>query len=195
VRIAGRELDCTHPASTEPLDAVAALAYSCNFYFATVAHDLRNTRLVETFVRAGLASLSGFSTVEASGQIVAPTGLETRELFALGEANILVTPLELLAAYRWLALVKDLPSTIRDGLEAAVTYGTGRLAGAPGIRVAGKTGTSLDPAAGQAHAWFVGYAPTQAPRVVIVVFLEQGTGGRDAAPVAGALFRAALPAP
>ena len=79
------------------------------------------------------------------------------------------------------------------GLEAAAEYGTARLASPRGIKVAGKTGTSLDAAAGQAHAWFAGFAPADAPRVALVVFLEQGTGARDAAPVARALFEAALP--
>src|SRR5262249_8915938 len=33
LRLGLREIDCTHPASPEPLGAVAALAYSCNSYF------------------------------------------------------------------------------------------------------------------------------------------------------------------
>jgi cell division protein FtsI/penicillin-binding protein 2 len=50
--------------------------------------------------------------------------------------------------------------------------------------VAGKTGTSAG------HAWFAGFAPAERPEVVVVVFLESGTGGADAAPVAGTVFRA-----
>jgi cell division protein FtsI/penicillin-binding protein 2 len=61
--------------------------------------------------------------------------------------------------------------------------------------VAGKTGTASDPGAGRIHAWFAGYAPAESPRVAIVVFLEQGSGGRDAAPIARELFEVALPAP
>jgi cell division protein FtsI/penicillin-binding protein 2 len=199
VRIAGRELDCTHPESSGPLDAVAALAYSCNFYFAMLARGLHSSDLTATFTRAGLVSATGLYASEAAGEITPPASVEARELLALGEANILVTPLALLAAYRRLALDPKLPAEIRAGLEAAASYGTARLA-QPGIRVAGKTGTSLDAASGQAHAWFVGFAPAGsgpegAPRIVLVVFLEQGTGGRDAAPVAAELFRAALPAP
>jgi len=33
------------------------------------------------------------------------------------------------------------------------------------------------------------------PRIALVVFLEQGVGGRDAAPVARELFQFVLPAP
>ena len=61
--------------------------------------------------------------------------------------------------------------------------------------MAGKTGTASDQGTGAVHAWFAGYAPTPAPRVVVVVFLEQGVGGRDAAPIAAELFHAALQAP
>ena len=114
---------------------------------------------------------------------------------ALGAANIRVTPLEMLFAYRRLALQRNLPLIVLNGLKAATEYGTARLARPSGVAVAGKTGTALDMASGQAHAWFVGYAPADSPRIVLVVFLEQGTGGRDAAPIARELFQVALPAP
>jgi peptidoglycan glycosyltransferase len=195
LRIGGRQMDCTHPTSPEPLDAVAALAYSCNYYFASHARGLHNSDLVETFIRAGLSARTGLSPEEALGEITAPSNVETRQLLAIGEVNILVTPLELLYAYRKLAMQKQMPPQILAGLIAAADYGTARQAQPPGLKVAGKTGTSLDPAVGQAHAWFAGFAPADAPRIVLVVFLEQGTGGRDAALIARQLFKAALPAP
>jgi cell division protein FtsI/penicillin-binding protein 2 len=195
LQIGGRSMDCTHPPSADPFDAIAALAYSCNYYFASQARLLGSRDLVETFTRAGLTAITGLYAGEAAGEIVAPSTAEARELLAIGEANILVTPLELLFAYRKLALRKDIPPEVRAGLEAATAYGTARLACPPGVKVAGKTGTSLDAATGQAHAWFAGFAPAGAPRIVLVVFLEQGVGGRDAAPIARELFQAALPAP
>src|SRR5690242_11523302 len=45
LEIGGRRLDCTHPNLPGPLDAVAALAYSCNFYFAERAARLRGPEL------------------------------------------------------------------------------------------------------------------------------------------------------
>lgn len=191
VRIAGRELDCTHPPLADPLDATRALAYSCNYYFASLARGLRNADLVGTFTRAGLTSRTGLYSEEAVGEVVPPVNVEARQLLALGEANILVTPLEIVFAYRKLALQRRLLAE----LTAATEYGTARLARPPGMAVAGKTGTSLDLASGQAHAWFAGYAPADSPRIVVVIFLEQGTGGRDAAPVARELFQTLLPAP
>lgn len=81
---------------------------------------------------------------------------------------------------------------IRAGLEAVVDSetGTGRLARVPGVAIAGKTGTAQ---AGDRppHAWFCGYAPSQRPRMAVVVFVEHGgKGGEVAAAMAGQIFEA-----
>src|SRR5439155_1718771 len=94
LRIGARQMDCTHPLMPDPLDAPAALAYSCNFYFGSLAARLGNSDLVETFTRAGLTSSTGLYAGEAVGEITPPTNVEQRQLLALGEANILITPLE-----------------------------------------------------------------------------------------------------
>ena len=193
LQIGPRQMDCSHPPTPEPFDAVAALAYSCNYYFATLAAGLRSSDLVETFTRAGLVSRTGLYAGEAVGEIAPPSSVEQRQLLALGEANILITPLELVYAYRKLALKNN--RIVSEALEAATEYGTARLARPPGVRVAGKTGTASDPGSGQIHAWFAGFAPAESPRIALMVFLEQGVGGRDAAPIARRLIQVALPAP
>lgn len=193
LQIGARRMDCTHPHAADPFGATAALAYSCNYYFATRAAALRNSDLIETLTRAGLTSRTGLYDGEAVGELTPPGSVEARQLLALGEANIRVTPLGLVAAYRKLALQPK--QAVLDGLEAATAYGTARLAQPPGTSVAGKTGTASDPGSGRIHAWFAGFAPARSPRIVIVVFLDQGAGGRDAAPIAGELFQAALQAP
>ena len=77
-------------------------------------------------------------------------------------------------------------------MEEAVRRGTGRAAQVEGVRVAGKTGTAENPQ-GEPHAWFAGFAPVEAPRVVVVVVVENaGWGGEAAAPLAGHLLDAAL---
>jgi cell division protein FtsI/penicillin-binding protein 2 len=193
LQIGPRQMDCSHPPTPDPFDAVAALAYSCNYYFATLAAGLRSSDLVETFTRAGLISRTGLYAGEAVGEITPPSSVEQRQLLALGEANILITPLELVSAYRRLALKKN--RTVSEALEAATEYGTARLARPPGMSVGGKTGTASDPDRGQIHAWFAGYAPAESPRIAVMVFLEQGAGGRDAAPIARRLIQVALQAP
>jgi penicillin-binding protein A len=80
-------------------------------------------------------------------------------------------------------------------MVAVVEFGTGTSAAIPGVTVAGKTGTaelaSTTTSTGQSvananqltDAWFVGYAPVGAPRIVAgALFPNQGAGGGTAAP-------------
>jgi penicillin-binding protein 2 len=87
--------------------------------------------------------------------------------------------------------VRDLPipardrAVLRDLLAAVVEPGgTGGRARVADIAVGGKTGTAQNPHGGD-HALFVGVAPIDAPRLVVVVVVEGvGHGGTYAAPVA-----------
>lgn len=81
----------------------------------------------------------------------------------------------------------DAMRMIREGMRRVVEEpgGTGRLAHVQGIVSAGKTGTSQNPH-GEDHAWYVGFAPFDQPRIAIAVMLENaGFGGSKAAPIAG----------
>jgi penicillin-binding protein A len=89
---------------------------------------------------------------------------------------------------------------------AVVNYGTGTSAQIPGVLVAGKTGTAellnttnlKNPTANSpknTDAWFVGYAPAGAPRIVVgALFPAQGAGGATAAPAAREVLVAGLEA-
>lgn len=101
-------------------------------------------------------------------------------------------------------LSKTTTDRVRGMLEAAAgPGGTGELAALPGFRVAGKTGTALKPdlvAGGydpKAYmAVFAGYVPAEAPRIVVMVALDepvtQHTGGTVAAPVFAEIAAASL---
>jgi penicillin-binding protein 2 len=90
---------------------------------------------------------------------------------------------------------------VRKGLAGVVNEpgGTGGRARLPGITVAGKTGTaqvirlehyegvdeSRVPMRYRDHAWFVCFAPAEAPEIVVAVLNEHaGHGGSAAAPIA-----------
>ncbi|MGH9674906.1 MAG: penicillin-binding transpeptidase domain-containing protein [Bryobacteraceae bacterium] len=182
LRIGLRLLDCSHPA-TPPMDAPAALAYSCNNYFAALGDLIDGGALERTLLRFGLGS--------RPGSLRRPQASDARRLLAMGEDGLLATPLEMLEAWRRLALASD-RTAVLDGLLGATVYGTARLARPEGMEVAGKTGTSATRDRRATHAWFAGWAPAERPEIVIVVFLEQGRGGGDAAPVARAIFEAYL---
>lgn len=69
------------------------------------------------------------------------------------------------------------------GMEQAVEYGTARLAKIAAVQVAGKTGTTAT------SALFFGYAPAAAPRYIVWVHLDTGSGGGDAAPFGAKIFQ------
>lgn len=73
-----------------------------------------------------------------------------------------------------------------------VNTGTGTPAKIKNVEVAGKTGTA-EVAGGNPHAWFVGFAPAQNPKVAVVVLLEGGGGGgANASPIAKKIMQAVL---
>lgn len=81
---------------------------------------------------------------------------------------------------------------------AGVVRAGGTAAGArlEGIALAGKTGTAQNAQdATRDHAWFVGFAPLEAPRIVVAVLLEFGGHGSRAARVASRIVERYLKAP
>ena len=97
---------------------------------------------------------------------------------------------------------------VRDALLGVVNdrKGTGRRARSRNIQVAGKTGTaqvvSLSavskyeddediPFEFRDHAWFVGFAPYENPKIAVAVILEHGgSGGKVAAPLVRKIIEA-----
>jgi peptidoglycan glycosyltransferase len=99
-------------------------------------------------------------------------------------------------------------AAIKQMMVDVVRAGTGTAAAVPGVTVAGKTGTAEAPPDPRhpenraPHAWFIGFAPADAPRFAIAVIVERGgdlgdeaTGGRVAAPVAGKVLAKLLALP
>lgn len=85
------------------------------------------------------------------------------------------------------AMMEDV---VRDGT------GTGAALSSAGVTVAGKTGTAESSDPDRNQAWFIGFAPAEAPVVAVAVVIEDTplTGGEAAAPVAAAIMRAAIEA-
>ena len=88
-------------------------------------------------------------------------------------------------------------ATIRQGMLAVTTLGTGAsvFKGFPKT-VAGKSG-SAETGRGTTHSWFVCYAPAENPEIAMSVFIEDGgEGSMAAAPVTRRILEAyfALPA-
>ena len=91
-------------------------------------------------------------------------------------------------------------SHVREGMAAVVREGTARRIRSSLVSIAGKTGTAqvvaLRSGAGKHipkkfrdHAWFVAFAPIEAPRIAVAVIVEhKGHGGSAAAPLAKELI-------
>lgn len=63
----------------------------------------------------------------------------------------------------------------------------------PGVTIGGKTGTAEHGQDGKPHSWFIGFAPAEEPRVAVALVKEMaGASTTEAAPVAKAIFQAAL---
>jgi cell division protein FtsI/penicillin-binding protein 2 len=195
LHVGRHDLSCSHP-QTGTLQSASALAYSCNDFFATFGSRLTAADLRSTFTEAGFASPSRFISGEAIGSILLARTDEERQLQAIGEGDMKVTPLEMLAAYRKLALrrtaadASEAERIVFAGLEQSTEYGMARLAASSEMKIAGKTGTSPPDRGAWTDAWFAGYAPADKPRIAVVVFLEKGTGPSDAAVLGGEILRA-----
>lgn len=190
--IGGMRLDCAHTPAVTQLDADDAIAYSCNSYVAEVASRMDGNELAQALRRPGLDSPTGLVESESTGQIEIARDRAQLQLEALGQQGIDVTLLELVEAYRKLALSRQTGEPkgvepIFDGLEHSVTYGMAHAAYVEGIKVAGKTGTATEPNDPRTHGIFVGYAPADRPEIVMIVYLQTGHG-LDAAGLARPIF-------
>ena len=119
------------------------------------------------------------ATVANDGKMMKPylvNSITTASGISLGETKpeTIYQPLSTMAA-----------DYLDELMIGVVKNGTGRSAQISGITVAGKTGTAENET-DKDHAWFVGYAPAENPKIAVAVILEYdgNTGGKNAAPIA-----------
>ncbi len=126
------------------------------------------------------------ATIANGGVLMHPTLV--KEIHAAGAGPIRIMPVI------WTRPISaQTAGDMRDLMIAVVKYGTGTAAKLPDVTVAGKTGTATHPG-GSPDAWFVCFAPAQAPRLVVAVVVEDaGYGGVVAAPIARAILASVLP--
>lgn len=80
-------------------------------------------------------------------------------------------------------------AALTEMMRAVVVIGTGTGATVGDVAVAGKTGTAEG--GGGPHAWFIGFGPTDDPRIAVAVVVEGGgSGGGVAAPIAARVIAA-----
>jgi penicillin-binding protein 2 len=93
------------------------------------------------------------------------------------------------------ALRAETLSAIREGMIGVMDTPQTRAHKLANVVVAGKTGTAEFPGPkdekgiGPTHGWFTAFAPADAPRISLTVFVERGGGPTDAVPLAMEILR------
>lgn len=204
------------------MNLTEALAHSNNPYFEVLGRQMGFERVHDYGQRFGLGEPAGFNIFEEHPGVLPaqpPPWGGVGKMSSYGE-GILMTPLQLAAMGVALANggtlyylqyprseeeranfeprvkrkleIESLVPDVREGMQAAVLYGTGRRSFDPeGEQLFGKTGTCSDQ--GSRLGWFVAYSEAGKPRVVVSVLLRghsrRAVSGPSAAQVAGRVFQ------
>ncbi|MBX3112691.1 MAG: penicillin-binding protein 2 [Fimbriimonadaceae bacterium] len=76
-------------------------------------------------------------------------------------------------------------SALTGAMNNVIEGGTARSAQIPGLSWAGKTGSAENDPRKATHAWFIGFAPLDNPKIAVCVLIENGGHGGDvSAPIA-----------
>jgi len=205
------------------MDLTEAMAHSNNKFFEEVGSELGFDRVRKYDKLLGLGERVGFNIPEEQPGLLpssAPLFGGVARMSSFGE-GIRITPFQLASLAVTLANggtqyylqyprtdedrqsfvprvraqfdIAPLLPDLRDGMLAAVMYGTARRSYDPdGEQDLGKTGTCNDEDVGGRLGWFVSYADQAHPKIVIVVLLHGGAriiSGPHASEIAGRIYR------
>jgi cell division protein FtsI (penicillin-binding protein 3) len=210
-----------------PIDIATVLRKSSNVGASKIALSLTAEQLWSLYSRVGFGATTGSTFPgEVTGQLpefagwsrferctlsfgygLSVTSLQLAQAYAVLAADGVKRPLSLLARDQVpegeRVLSVETARRLRSMLETVVSAaGTAPKAAVPGYRVAGKTGTARKSIAGgyakdRFQAVFAGMAPASAPRLVMVVMIDEPSagefyGGAVAAPVFAEVMAGAL---
>jgi len=203
------------------MNLTEALAHSNNKFFETLGEQLGFGTVIEYAEMVGFGDLAGLGIPEEQAGTLPskpPFFGGVGRMCSFG-SGIRVTPLEmasLIATFAnngtmyWLQyprtdeerqhyvpwVKKELAiapplADLRDGMLAAVLYGTAQRSYDQDIQPVGKTGTCNDETDGGGLGWFASYAGQGRPQIVLVVLLRGGqvrVSGPRAAEIAGRVY-------
>jgi penicillin-binding protein 2 len=205
------------------MDLTEAMAHSNNNFFEAVGSRLGFDRVIKYDSMFGLGQRVGYNIAEEQpGSLPShpPIFGGVARMSSFG-ASIRITPFQLASLVSMLANggtqfylqyprsdaerasfaprvrqqfdIQPLIPEIREGLLAAVLYGTAKRSYDPydGEQALGKTGTCNDEGVGGRLGWFVSYADQANPKIVIVVLLHGGARiitGPHASEIAGRIY-------
>jgi penicillin-binding protein 2 len=205
------------------MDLTEAMAHSNNTFFEEVGSRLGFDTVIKYARLVGLGERTGYSIPEEQSgalPLKPPVYGGVARMSSFGE-GIRITPLQLASLVSTLANggtqyylqyprtldarenftprvkqqldIATLLPDLREGMLAAVLYGTARESNDPGGEQAlGKTGTCNDESLGGRLGWFVSYADEAHPKIVLVVLIRGGSrsvSGPRASEIAGRIYR------
>ena len=176
------QIFCSHPRVNNSFKLHHALAYSCNYFFGTVAERMNGSGFFATLNSFGFGEKTGINANENSGELKQS---DWKISTALGnDEKIIVTPIQLLSAFtafvngghllrphisnseKFTAQeIKNIPinpahrSEIIEGMKGCTEFGTGAEAGFKKLPydVIGKTGTSGASNGFRTQGWFISF--------------------------------------
>jgi cell division protein FtsI/penicillin-binding protein 2 len=223
IQVADRVIHEAHREETERMTVAEILSRSSNVGTITLAELLGRKRLEDWVSRFGFGKKTGVDFPgESKGILPFYWSGSTIGTLPIGH-GIAVTPVQMAAAYAavanggvWLrpriiadrplkrrrVMSKHVSDQLMSMLRDVVIEGTGQEAEVEGYQVAGKTGTAAkpDPRGGYSKsnyvASFVGVVPASAPKLVVLVTVDEPHGaywgGTVAAPAFQEIARFAL---
>jgi cell division protein FtsI/penicillin-binding protein 2 len=203
--------------TTPSLSMLQAFAMSCNTAFIGMSGSLPADSYATAAAQYGIGATYKLGLTAFSGKVPTPTSTSEAAATAIGQAQVVVSPLALATVAASVdsgslrlprlvtgsgddtapasALDPTVVSDLRAMMQAVVTTSQGTAAGA-GLPAGtfGKTGTAEFGSANppQTDAWFIGYRGDLAFAVLVV---GGGVGGQVAAPIATKFLNAAAPTP
>jgi cell division protein FtsI (penicillin-binding protein 3) len=216
IRVSDRVIHEAHRERTEVMTVAEILSRSSNVGTVRLAELLGRTRLETWIERFGFGRKTGIDFPgETRGILPFYWSGSTIGTLPIGH-GIAVTPVQMAAAYAavanggtWIAprLVADrqakrrrvisrrVSDQLMSMLRDVVIEGTGQEAEVEGYQVAGKTGTAAkpDPRGGYSNsryvASFVGVVPASAPKLVVLVTVDEPHGAYWGGVVAAPAFQ------
>ncbi len=201
---------------------IESFAHSCNSVFAPLAIQIGAEKMASMANAYGFSRPSRIAYPVAESVMPRAALLNSDAelgVSGIGQGGVSSTPLQMASVGQviasrgvlhppWLArlpradsdqsaprrvITRTVADEVAQMMRAVVSYGTGTLAQSSIATVNGKTGTAEVGPDTKADAWFVGYAPAEAPKVVVsVLIVHGGVGGTVAAPLARQMIEAAL---
>jgi cell division protein FtsI/penicillin-binding protein 2 len=203
--LANDPLGCWDRNGHGKLDAQTAIALSCNVYFRQLAEQIQP----ESFIRI----LKEFELIHKREDLPSAClqdvmigktqewklypALLLRAYSALYNRGNL-WPLRkgsVSAATNSIYVEQDLIQLIREGMYRSARNGTSvQAASQAGVRLLGKTGTSLAFEEGKTNwsrtqGWWIGFYPEDQPEIAIMTFAPDGRGATEAAPLGGRVLK------